>query len=385
MKRGFLRIGFDMTSEAKLYDNKYSHSDKDIKTINLEMKSQARTKTTEEDQLRMPKPITEKQINLEVEIINKFGLDKFTGGYKSHLAFKTPTSFLIATQKKGLKVIEEEKKLYAGELPSEIRRMISVVIFIDHLNCYLLYARGIIFRKDVDSRPPYFFMRLVGTSTSRGDFRYSKLNRKVVFGAYSGHISTLNIERKQLEMQMKKVIGGNVCDFKNFGKREEGVACLTTTGEIFLYFLNYEMKKLCAVTHAKINLENHKKGSSISICDKNRYLCIEIDSYQQRKVLLFELRNRSLFKRASFDLDRDSRCSKSLGKGYYLGDLLLWVGLSKWKSFVYLYDAETGVFKKLEEQIIAHKQVDPGLIHRVGGHFYYSGNVPYLMKLEIQT
>ena len=58
----------------------------------------------------------------------------------TYLAIKNPTSFLIGTDWHGIKVIEERQEVYSARFGD-----IEDVIYINHLNCYLIYGGPFIY------------------------------------------------------------------------------------------------------------------------------------------------------------------------------------------------------------------------------------------------
>ena len=96
-------------------------------------------------------------------LMSKLGVLKeegITGEGWSYMGVKDSNSFLIGTEKKGLKLVEDGTKFYSAKLSEEAREIKDIVYF-PPLNCYFFAATSSkLYRKDIDDKPPYLFMKL---------------------------------------------------------------------------------------------------------------------------------------------------------------------------------------------------------------------------------
>ena len=146
------------------------------------------------------------------------------GSSKTFIAFKNETSYAIGTFRAGLKVVEVDNEVYS-EYFSEDQARLDDIVYIHHLDCYLLKLYGKVYRKDVDENPPYLYMDLNYGCNYGRCFRYSKVNRRLVVFKNELTLSVVNLERKQAEIEVNlgKEYGG-IHDFIVFGPFEEKVA-----------------------------------------------------------------------------------------------------------------------------------------------------------------
>ena len=79
------------------------------------------------------------------------------GGRKTFIAFKNPTSYAIASFDCALKVLEEASVIYRNQY--SLIDVIQEMVYIDHLDCYLIHSGSKLLRKDPDSNNPYLLMR----------------------------------------------------------------------------------------------------------------------------------------------------------------------------------------------------------------------------------
>ena len=178
-------------------------------------------------------------------------------------AFKNPTSYAIGTTKGGLKVIENSIEIYSGVLTFEYNdsgifsdmpfsryykgygEELQDIVYIDHLDCYLLNFAEEIHRKDIDGSEVYLFMDISHFVLCQGSFLYSKLNRKLVVCTVFEGLSIINLDRKQVEITLKDYRSTKIKDFKMFGLKENKIVYLTKSSLIKIYSVSYDLKKIC--------------------------------------------------------------------------------------------------------------------------------------------
>ena len=98
-------------------------------------------------------------LQLTVRQVKKFKETELIGSKPTLVALKNPNSYLVATQLKELKVIKNGLKLFSGLLPKDLQ-FLTDIIYIPTLNCYLLASSQVLYRKDIDSKPPYLFLEI---------------------------------------------------------------------------------------------------------------------------------------------------------------------------------------------------------------------------------
>ena len=158
----------------------------------------------------------------------------FGEGSFSLLGFKNPQSYAIGSDNGWLKLREDSKTIASGKL-SWNTQDIRGIVYIDHLNCYLLsYIQNAIFRKGIDDSPPYQFMTLSCGYRLGGCLNYSKVHKRLIVVNDRSSISVVNLDRKRIELEIRRdQLDYNIEDLKLFGKRDNKIACLTRKGDIF--------------------------------------------------------------------------------------------------------------------------------------------------------
>ena len=77
-------------------------------------------------------------MKLAVEQVKDCSEDDFIGGDWTHLALKNHNSYLIGTDKRGFKIIEDDKKIYSANFDRETSSFLQVIYIPPPLNCYLM-------------------------------------------------------------------------------------------------------------------------------------------------------------------------------------------------------------------------------------------------------
>ena len=346
---------------------------------------QSRLRSIAKEQVEGVELVVEKAKGLEEE-----GL---IGDEWTHVALKNRNSYMIGTMLKGLKIKENGALVYSGKLPED-EGILTDMIYVESLNCYLIASLYQIKRKDIDEKPPYLYMNYDCGSRIGGCFRFSKIHERLIVSKHSQNISAIDLERKQVEIEVENGVGNDIIDFRLFGEQENRVIAVTGDGHVILYSLDYTQKRGSVVNSFNIELNCGRKEmpKSLSVCDKNEYCFVEIGQSESdslcSRMILFKIRGDSLIKKASID-----QHSQNLGHKYaleslgYFGRFILWVGLSMLENGVaqlYVYNTETSKFKELVGRRLSHREEDPVKIHRVGSYLYYTGRYGRLMRLRVK-
>ena len=343
-----------------------------------------------------PTPKTESEklqgkIYLKVEQVSTHEHRDLIGDDWTFLALKSPTCYMIATHKRGLKVIENNVEVYCAELPIPLTSLVNIA-YIDHLDSYIFNNRGKLFRKDINDKPPYLCLDMLPQWNPGAILLYSKVNKRLIVNENWNDIAILNLERKGSEILIKSKVGNTINEIKLFGRDERGLISLTNYGEIHLTIINYQMKKVFANNNFKIQLKQGRTEISrcFAICEKFKYALVEIISQYtdrtSRMVILTIKNSRFLSIRATFDFYLDFLDPKNLLEFYgYFGNHPLWVGLSEKDGdcCFFDYDTKEKELKELVEKRVSHQEYEPWKIQRCGNHLYYTGYGGRVMRLTL--
>ena len=355
-------------------------------------------KLTEEDSIKdenkSKNKLRPKDLEIAVELVKDFTEQQyFDAILYTYLGFKDHSSYLIGDDSGKVKVIDKANLIHSGELPGG-KKWIRDIIYSRYLNCYFLASRDMIYRKDIDDRTAYAYIDINCGHRGGSFLRYSELNKRLIVAKDCQNISVINPKTKKLEVEMKIDIHDEIEDFRVFGKKENRVIALTKEkGYVLLYSL-YHKHSRGLVGHYQISLTEERSEIlvSVSVCQKNRYVLVEIGSDQDpsyvcSRVMIFKLSRNTLTKMGMVDSYK-----QKIGWKYglecfgHVGRHLLWVGLS-WNldgpAQVYVYNKAIGELRELEEKRVLHQQKNSFKLHRSGNKFYYSGRYPKLMSLRV--
>ena len=316
--------------------------------------------------------------------------DVIGGGWTS-LAVKSSSSYIIGTWGRSIKVIENLGQVFSGKLPVAGTGLTDVV-YIKHLDCYLLDHNNQVFRKDVDDKPPYLFMDLRCGWRAGGSFRYSSLHNRLVVAKDCMNIAVINLEDKEIELEVEKKVGCYIYDFRLFGDQEDQMVALTSDGYLLLYQLEFGAKTGSLVSDFKIDLKAERKelGASLAVCTNNEYILVELAKYLPSicsRMVVFQIKGNEFIQKAKIDM-YTSRIGEKLALdcyGYIEGHIV-WVGLSKGKTGVvqvFDYDLEDEEILELEKKRKPHEGDDVLKMDRLGNQFYYTGKNGSVMRLSL--
>ena len=254
-----------------------------------ENQGQGITKNQPEDEI----PFEEDNLYLNVYRVKNHRQLGIIGETYTFLAMKDPRSYMIGSNHKGIKVIQNDTEIYSEPLLGE--EELSDIVYIDHLDCYLLSFKSKIYRKDTNSRFPYFYMDLNCYSALGKCFQYSRLNQKLIVAKNERIIAIINLENKRVEFEIRKDFLNNIQDFKLLGSKENKIVVMTYWSQIYVFTYNYNLKKICySFAHRVQRIEDRHEGLKAMVSDdKGDYLLVpSIDqdfSFECLRMILFRV------------------------------------------------------------------------------------------------
>ena len=334
----------------------------------------------------------EKNLKIHIQEYQNHFESQIIGKDWTYVAFKNLNSYAIGTDEQGLKVFQNNVQIYSKSF-SAVQKRLDSITYVDHLNCYLLNFNCQIYRKDIDDRPPYFFMDGLNSYLKPATcLNYSRAGKRLIVSKGSHNISVVNLDRKRIEMQ---IIRNQLADIKSirlFGSKENKIVCLTQNGFLYLCSLSYERKKVCAENSHQIELIRHRneEGYSVAVCEAYGYILADIIGkirYCSSRMILFKTEGHSLTKLVVLDEYEQGINQRSTIEFWgCVGKHILWVGLSESGGYVHLYDYDDrrGKLKELIEKWVNHLEVNPFRIHLIDDKFYYTGERGKIMELAIR-
>ena len=333
-----------------------------------------------------------RDLKLEVKPVKDCSESGLVGGSMTHLALKDHSSYLIGTVFRGLKLIENGAQVYSANLPEENNFFFDIYYVPPPLNYYLLIFKDQIFRKDINHKPPYLFMKLACCSRWGASLRYSKLLQRLIIRKDFNKISVINLKTRKLEIQCKKDIGQEIADFRLFGEKDNRVISVTRDGYILLYNLDFD-KKRGVVGHYRIEVmsERTEEAISVALCEKSEYVFVELGNHDLEttyscRFLVLKMSSNTFVKEAIIEQNQRPGQKTLFEPFRYVGNHILCVGLSKIHGAAQLfdYDVETKEFKEIEQKRVSHRESWPLKLCRFGHTFYYTGKRAKLMCLNVK-
>ena len=268
---------------------------------------------------------------------------------------------------------------------------ISEIVYNRHLNCYLLSVDSFIYRKDIDKKLVYIYLRVNCGVIAANSLKYSNFHKRLFINKFESYLSVVNPRSKKVEINMRKKTGDKIGDFKLFGQHDNRLVSVTFDGYVALYNLTHN-KKRGVISQSRLDLisQRREQPTSIAVCNKNRYLLVEISEgvkWIYGKMVVLIVRRDSLSIAATIDqFDNAIGSIRALECCGYAGNHILWVGLTEdtiGTARVYDYDPETGVLAERGDKRVDHEELYPKKLHFMNGKFYYSGMDGQLMSLRV--
>ena len=332
-------------------------------------------------------------LSVSVELLRNHVENGIIGGYTSLLALKSPSSYLIGSDYTGIKLIEDGVEIYSARLPFE-HASLNDLVYIEHLNFYLLHYNKKIYRKDIDDQAPYIFMDFECNRRSAVCFRYSAINKALLVKPRPKIISIVDLENKKAIFHLRLNRVARIMDFRIFGEEQQRVILVGDRGDFLQYYLNFSLRKVCCFNHIKIDVIDEgrwEQVSSIAVCPKNEYVLVEIQSWNTNscsRMMILKLTKTEIVMKAVLDLFEQNLGYKyalrSLG---YFGGRAFWLGLTFGENGVvqiFQYDPEKDQFEEEEDLRVSHQEKNPVMIEFFKKHsYFYIGMKGQLMRLKV--
>ena len=338
----------------------------------------------------------EDELKIIIQEVKNHKEDGIIGKDMTYLAVKNSNTYMMLTRRRGLKVIVSNNEVYSAPLPAEINN-IEEFCYVDYLDCFLLENKGNLYRKDLDSYPPYLFFGNQKEEIHSTRLRYSKINRRILLmsefkGEATMIIINLQAKRNEFTFNMKKDKRDSMTDFRHFGEKENKLILLTMAGRVILRVLNYSHKKILLQNRFDIELKEDRGelGFSLAVSDNNQYAVIELLTGYDRssRLLLFGIKDDVIRLKAVHDhYSSQNPAHYQLKFWAKFGGHFLWVGLALTgheKAEVYDFDEKLGTLRELQDKRVSHEENWPSNLHKVGNEIFYTGYDGKLMKLGLR-
>ena len=332
---------------------------------------------------------SEKNLKVKIDKIETYTNESLIGSRLTSLAMKNAGSYLIGTSSLGIILIENGEKIYSETLPKDSRVLLDI-LYIEHLDRYLIDCDNQLLYKDIDEKPPYKFMDTERIYRIAASFFYSKINRRLIYTKDWKKVSMIDFRTKHIELEIPESSRTYIWDFKVFREKEDKVVAINKNGDVFLYTICYQLKKVLHFSHSKVRLQvGVETGSSMAVCNKNQYVLLALQNSILRicsKIVLLKIRGKSVTTEAILNqTSQKIEYQNTLECFGYLGGHIIWVGLSDGSGVaqVYDYDLEGGSLRELKGKREPHQEYRPVKMMRTGNAFFYTGRNGRVMRLTL--
>ena len=317
------------------------------------------------------------------------------GGKRTYIAFKSLTSFAIGTDAKGVILVHKGAKIGPG-YPLKHNQSLNQLIYCPILDCYFINIDGHLWRKNIDKRDPYLFMRLPGSSVCYAyGFFWSKSLNRLIASTKPGGVLIVNPVTRKVEFALESSVehvNYTYC-FKPFGKGDKKVVVFCNNGAVLLYNLlsGRRGRSLESQSSVRLMTERSEMGSAIQPSSNFKYLILGVgmNRYPSHlsRVVIMGVDRRGGLSGALVCLDLASKrignmlCLEYFGK---VNGRFLWLGLTRTtKGHTVLLEFDPKRRKLLErtEERVLHSEIDPVSLTKIGESFYYIGTSAKVMRL----
>ena len=329
----------------------------------LRTKSSEFTKESDTNQAEHGYHFEEEDLEVVVEEIHDHSRE-LMGRLPNFMAIINQADYVLGKYGERLKVMDENSQIYLERLPSNQTNLIDLV-YIQHLDSYLLDCCGKIYRKDIDEKPPYFFMNLHCGGRYHNTLRYSKLNKRLIVPKDGRKIAVVNLERKQIEIEILMKSGpGNlpIQDFIIFGRKENKISWITRSGLVNLSSISYDLKKITSKSSHQLELIQGRGEwpQTLAVCDQGKHLVagLQDDDYHCSRMMTFKVKNLSLHLLHILDeYNQGLKFKLCFSFIQRFGKHLVWVAASYSDVSTYCFDCESGEMRELVGKRIAYRYV----------------------------
>ena len=337
--------------------------------------------------------VVEDTLSLKVEVISKHNFQRDMS--PEHLALKDETTYMIGGDDYGYLLIKDKKEIYSHK-PSRLES-VDGLVYVAHLDCFILLKSNKIYRKGIDDQAPQLLLDLGFIKERIFELRYSSLNKRLIIPTNS-KLLIIDVVQKRVEFTVPRSKIESVFDLILFGKKQNQLILITDRGSISLFIINFEMKKLIALHHQKIELlkERSEGVACLGVSDDNKFVMVEIEKEEgdlscSSRMIIFELKNHVLEMKSLLDVfSRKMMACCALSSFWSDDSHVWWIGMefglaaaAAEKAKIYDYDVERRILREIEKMRVNHCSDLFFNMNRIGNSFYYPSSEGQIMRLSV--
>ena len=332
-----------------------------------------RTTQPHEDPVLRLVPLTPKntKIELKIEVFHPLQTEQARDTPKPPLlAVKNQQSFLLITTAGFLTLFEDNKLVFSSKTKTENFHFWGAK-YAKKLNAYLILNKGCVYRKDIDPKREYKWLKLKisGFSLCKSVL-FSEAQNSLIVDDCEWYFKVIDFKTRKLKVKFFGRKEKNFVDLKLFGASDSQVACLTANGWLQLYsyaFLsqihgNYKNFKI------KFSACRNETACSLAVCNHNKYIMVELRRVNgtSSRLIMLEMtgkgKNLKIEPKVFFDsagYSRGFRSSTVLSCYGYIGNGVYFVGLNMTHICLFGYDLEAYQLVELVKQRRKHTERRP--------------------------
>ena len=311
------------------------------------------------------------------------------------IAFKGPGSYLIGNLRQGIKIIENGSEIYSG-LIVEGATSLSSIEYIWPLDCYLIACGNNIYRKDIDSKPPYIFLEKGLKYTIPRFVNNSKTILRYLCIVDHENIHLVNTFSRKREISLIKRSAGYLRNLKLFNSRISKLICTSDEGRVLAFSYHSATKRILSRASYKPKLMIRRGETPVkfelAVCPKAEYIMLALGSDRAKikasRVMVLRMKGSVISCEAQLDeWTTNLRLKTALSCYGYLGKVVYFFGMTINESGTiqsYEFDTRSGGFKELTEMRVSHGERFPCRVQQFRNSFYYTGNNLKVMRLSVK-
>ena len=345
-----------------------------------------------EQKLTSKTDFNEKRLRVTPVEISVHGGSEIIGSNQTYLALKSPNTYMIATNKKGLEVVKDGEKVYSADLPAKEEGKFNGIFYAAHLDSFFMLHQGQLYQKTIDEKETSVYMDLTFLGKGPQNIRYSQLNRKLFIFFVNKDIKIIDIDQKNVDWELRHSDDEYLEDLKIFGENEEKIVSMTDDGRLLLHILSYSQKEIISFNKHKIDLiqERDETPVTLAVDNKSQFIFAGLQSsgFDSSRILIFRVKgNNELSQRAVLDeYGRNIRIKAAPCCLGYSGVHVLWAALehvSPERLQVYAYNIKARTLSELEDKRVNHRESCPEQFSLLRDQIYYRGGNGKVIKLQV--
>ena len=210
----------------------------------------------------------------------------FIGGNITLIAVKNETSYLLATNKRGLVLIENDQIMFQDLLPQNCMSLLDLLYIPDH-DFYLMCHNKQVYKKDIDHLQAYLYLPNVKCfGWPKQCIKYSRVNERIFINSGSKEIVIFNPRNVSMRFTISSILGNLNADFTLFEKSEKFLMFLTLDCRLGVQEVEYNEQKSSVIDMKKLPARDFlikETGCSLAVDPACEFVCVSTRGTKSQK------------------------------------------------------------------------------------------------------